>query len=352
MRKTWRRAVVVACAAVAITASGAVPASAASYPYEAAFMANSGSLWLWTTGGGANMSLGMAADTSPSITALATGGYQFAFQANTGDLWIVGAAGNVNTGHQMMGGSSPVISALKGSGYVVAWADPDGNVWTYTPSSGYTETSYNLGTESLSGDQSVAVAGLATGGYEVALNYFGIANEIAYFGSAGSGTISSAGGGIVAVGSMSITGLAGGSFAMAWSTGEGSDNASADTNNVSVYSPASGILNYFADATSSPSIAGLSTGGWEVAYESYPQNNVAVLGSDGSAVEGLGMTSPSPLVPAEPQISSLAGGGYEVAFQANNGNLWTFGSAGTHSTVLGMNNSNTSPDIAGWNAAL
>jgi hypothetical protein len=160
---------IVACAAVAIAASGAVPASAASYPYEAAFMANSGSLWLWTTAGGANMSLGMAADTSPSIAQLATGGYQFAFQANTGDLWIVGAAGNVNTGHQMMQGTSPVISALKGSGYVVAWADPDGDVWTYTPSSGYTETSYNLGTEYLSGDMSVAVAGLATGGYEVAL---------------------------------------------------------------------------------------------------------------------------------------------------------------------------------------
>jgi hypothetical protein len=351
MRKTWRSAVVVACAAVAITASGAVPASAASYPYEAAFMANTGSLWLWTTGGGANMSLGMAADTSPSIAQLATGGYQFAFHANTGDLWVVGAAGNVNTGHQMMDGTSPVISALKGSGYVVAWADPSGNVWTYTPSSGYTETGYNLGAEYLSGDMSVAVAGLATGGYEVAFNYFGTGNEIEYFGSAGSGTISLAGGGLVASGSVSITGLAGGNFAMAWSTADGSDNSS-DTDDVSVYSPASGVVDYGADATSSPSIAGLSTGGWEVAYESYPQNNVAVLGSDGSAVEALGMTSPSMLVPAEPQISALAGGGYEVAFQANTGNLWTFGSAGTHSTVLGMNNSNTSPDIAGWNAAL
>ena len=35
-------------------------------------------------------------------------------------------------------------------------------------------------------------------------------------------------------------------------------------------------------------------------------------------------------------IAGLAGGGYEVAFQANTGNLWVTGDAGTADLGLGM----------------
>ncbi|TMQ14323.1 MAG: hypothetical protein E6J91_15675, partial [Deltaproteobacteria bacterium] len=49
-----------------------------------AFQANTSVLWVVGPGGPGPTGLGMAAGTSPSITALSSGGYQVAFQANTG----------------------------------------------------------------------------------------------------------------------------------------------------------------------------------------------------------------------------------------------------------------------------
>jgi hypothetical protein len=52
----------------------------------------------------------MAAGTSPSITALASGGHQVAFQANTGILWTVGPDGITNWQLGMAAGTSPSIT--------------------------------------------------------------------------------------------------------------------------------------------------------------------------------------------------------------------------------------------------
>ncbi|HSX47704.1 MAG TPA: hypothetical protein VLF63_02930, partial [Patescibacteria group bacterium] len=46
---------------------------------------------------------------------------------------------------------------------------------------------------------------------------------------------------------------------------------------------------------------------------------------------GLGM-----MPGTSPSITLLSNGGYEVAFQANDGNLWITGSAGTQNMGLGM----------------
>jgi hypothetical protein len=47
-----------------------------------------------------------------------------------------------------------------------------------------------------------------------------------------------------------------------------------------------------------------------------------------------------------PSITALAGGGFEIAFQANTGALWTYGTASSGATDLGVN-PRTSPSIAG-----
>jgi hypothetical protein len=79
--------------------------------YQAAFQANSGTLYTWNSSSGTvNLGQGMLSGTSPSIAAVGTG-YQIAFQANTGELIAVGSAGNSNTGQGMKAGTSPSITA-------------------------------------------------------------------------------------------------------------------------------------------------------------------------------------------------------------------------------------------------
>jgi hypothetical protein len=52
------------------------------------------------------------------------------------------------------------------------------------------------------------------------------------------------------------------------------------------------------------------------------------------------------LAGTSPSIAALPSGGYEVAFQANTGNLWTVGSADNGDHKLGML-AGTSPSIVG-----
>ena len=47
-----------------------------------------------------------------------------------------------------------------------------------------------------------------------------------------------------------------------------------------------------------------------------------------------------------PSIAGLSGGGFQVAFQANTSALWTVGSAGNRNWNLGLR-SGTSPSVAG-----
>jgi hypothetical protein len=102
--------------------------------YEVAFQANTGSLWTLASGasGGRNLSLGMMAGTSPSLTSQGTSNYEIAFQANTGSLWLVSSN---NVGHNqslgMKGGTSPSIFAVgSGSQYEVAFQANTGILWT------------------------------------------------------------------------------------------------------------------------------------------------------------------------------------------------------------------------------
>jgi hypothetical protein len=90
----------------------------------------------------------------------------------------------------------------------------------------------------------------------------------------------------------------------------------------------------------SPSIARLTSGGYEAAFQANT-GNLWVTGTAGTADTGLGMRAGT-----SPSITALAGGGYQVAFQANTTELWTTGTAGTTNTGLGML-PGTSPSITG-----
>ncbi len=90
----------------------------------------------------------------------------------------------------------------------------------------------------------------------------------------------------------------------------------------------------------SPSIAGLATGGYEIAYQP-PSTVLSTLGSSGTGTSGLGM-----LPGTSPAIAALPQGGYEVAIQANTTALWTYGSDGTKDWGLGMMRG-SSPSITG-----
>jgi len=98
--------------------------------YEAAFEANTTSLWTAGSAGTGDHGLGMMRGTSPSIAALPGGGYEIAFQANTGSLWTTGSAGTANWGLGMMAGSSPSITALPNGSYEAAFEANTTSLWT------------------------------------------------------------------------------------------------------------------------------------------------------------------------------------------------------------------------------
>jgi hypothetical protein len=97
--------------------------------WQAAY--NSGSLWvIGTADDRGDMKLGMVAGTSPSICAMPNGTWQAAFQANTGSLWVIGTAddrGDMRLG--MMAGTSPSICAMPNGTWQAAFQANDGNLW-------------------------------------------------------------------------------------------------------------------------------------------------------------------------------------------------------------------------------
>lgn len=93
-------------------------------------------------------------------------------------------------------------------------------------------------------------------------------------------------------------------------------------------------------AGTNPSIAPLTTGGYEIAAQA---SNGAVLtaGNDGAGALPLGMAAGT-----SPAIAPLPNGSWQLAFQANTTQLWTAGGAGVRNWRLGMM-AHTSPTITG-----
>ena len=98
----------------------------------------------------------------------------------------------------------------------------------------------------------------------------------------------------------------------------------------------------------SPSIAALPGGGWQVAFQA-ADRTLWVIGKDNRGSLGLGMAAKT-----SPAIAALNTGGWEVAFQANTGHLWMVGADTKGDMGLGLA-PGTSPAITampggGWEA--
>jgi hypothetical protein len=127
------------------------------------------------------------------------------------------------------------------------------------------------------------------------------------------------------------------------------------------YQSSSGYLTLFNSGTltntglamksgTSPAIAASPSGGYQVAYQASSGSMWTYTPSSGGVNQSQGM-----LAGTSPSITALSGGGYEMAFQANTGILILYGSGGDINTSLGMK-SGTSPSISaaggGFEAAM
>ena len=92
-------------------------------------------------------------------------------------------------------------------------------------------------------------------------------------------------------------------------------------------------------AGTSPSIAAAPGGGFEVAYQAPAGLLCTYTTAGGGVSQGKGM-----MADTSPAIAALSGGGYEIAFQANTGYLWEIGTIYQGATGYAMM-STTSPAI-------
>ncbi|MFJ9908954.1 hypothetical protein ACIRVK_40000 [Streptomyces sp. NPDC101152] len=106
--------------------------------YELAYQGTNGDLWVMAPDGTAtDTGLGMAAGTSPSITATTASGYAVAFQANNGVLWTYSStAGGHSAGYGMAQNSSPSLT-LTSAGIAIAFVDQNGNLSVLDPVTGF-----------------------------------------------------------------------------------------------------------------------------------------------------------------------------------------------------------------------
>jgi len=91
-------------------------------------------------------------------------------------------------------------------------------------------------------------------------------------------------------------------------------------------------------AGSSPSIAALSNGGYEIAYQG-ANGDLWTYGTARSGDTGVAMMDGT-----SPSITAIPGGYYQIAYQGSDGDLWEYGDGGSGNTGDGMA-AGTSPSI-------
>jgi len=285
-------------AIVAVASVGAFPAQA---------IAAGGDLWTFGSATMGDTGLAMMAGTSPSITALSSGGYEIAYQGTNGDLWLYGTTYSGDTGEAMMAGTSPSITAIPGDYYQVAYQGRDGELWEYGQG-GTGDVGY-----AMAHGTSPSITSL-TGGGEIA--YEGSNGNLWEYGSATTGNVDT-GATMLAGTSPSISQIGGNDFQIAyqgadgdlWEYGNGGDGNVGD-----------GMM-----AGTSPSIISL-TGGGEIAFQANT-GHLWEFGSDGSGDTGVTM-----LAGTSPSMTAIGGTDYQIAYQGSDGELWEYGDGGTGNT--------------------
>jgi hypothetical protein len=294
---------------------------------QMAFQANTTQLFSYSTGTGpANLGLGMAAGTSPSVATLVNGESAMAFQANTSTLWSrLGSGAYGNTGLGMAAGTSPSVAPLLGGNeeeYVMAFQANTGTLWKRLSSGTYANTELGM-----AAGTSPSVATLTNGEYVIAFQ----TNTGALWTRSSSGATVNWGSVIKAGTSPSIAGLANGGYEIAYQDTAGNLNSNGTSGHVNWEQ---GMA-----AGTSPSITGVPGNGYQMAFQANTGSLISI-GSLGGMNWGQGMAAGT-----SPSITALPAGGYEMAFQANTGELIGIGTAGSTSTGQGMAGG-TSPSIS------
>jgi hypothetical protein len=113
-----------------------------SNSYVIGIQASDHNLWTYTSGHVAtNRNLGMAAGTSPSLASQndysGDGNWIAAFQANSGAMWYYTSniSAGINTGSGMYAGSNPSADYLSGE-YILAFEANDTTLWTFKTATG------------------------------------------------------------------------------------------------------------------------------------------------------------------------------------------------------------------------
>ncbi|MFJ3793122.1 CHAP domain-containing protein [Kitasatospora sp. NPDC090091] len=232
----------------------------------------------------------MPRSSSSGLTARPDGGYTTAWKGTDGKLWIGTGSGTSMAqpaAPWLLGvaqGSKPSIATLSDGSWVTAWAGEDGKLWIGTGIGTNMARPAEPWLLGVYPGTSPSITALSTGGWEVAWK--------------------------------------GGDGRLWIATGSGTNMAQ----------PAEPWLLGVADTTS-PSIAALPNGGYEVAWK----------GSDGRLwlATGSGTNMAQPASPwllgvdtagssSSPSLATLPNGGYEVAWKGGDGRLWIATGSGTN----------------------
>jgi hypothetical protein len=289
--------------------------------------------------------------------------------ATAGDLCLYGRDASSDTGIQMQAGTSPAIAGLSTGGAEVAFQTSGGQLATYAD----TTASESTTTYGMDPKSSPAIS---TNGAGVFVAMTASSNDELYIGNGSS--MAGTGQQIAAGTSPSVAANSASSAYYAFQNdnsdlveGDGSTWDNTGTGEQSNTSPSiadvtgsgwetasqvnTGAMWEVGQASdddtgqgmaaqSSPSIAGLSTSGdFQIAFEAN-NDDLYIWGSDGNA-----NTAASMAAGTNPSITPIGDNGYDIAYQGSNGDLWLYGSDGSMDTGHAMA-SGTSPAITATSA--
>jgi hypothetical protein len=300
------------------------PAEASGF--EVAYQASTTDLDFYDAGALDITTSGMAAGTSPAITALPAGGWVAAFQANTTDLTIDTSAGGLETTTlEMAPGTSPAIAVLPDGGWVVAFQANTTDLYTYTSAGAATNTTLGM----LKGT-SPSIAATPSGGWVIAYQ----ANTTDLFTYTSGGALTNTTLGMLQGTSPAVAVLPDGRWVIAFQ---------ANTTDLFTYTPGVALTNTTLGMLkgTSPAVAVTPSGGWVVAFQANTTDLYTYTSTRAWTNTTLGM-----LPGTNPSIAATPSGGWVIAYQANTTDLFTYTSAGAlTNTTLGMLQG-TSPAIA------
>ncbi|WP_213009332.1 hypothetical protein [Paractinoplanes toevensis] len=250
----------------------------------------------------------MAANSTPAVAALPTGGFVTAFQAPDNNLAFVSPTGAVSgLGLGMAAGTSPSIAVLPDGSWTIAFIANNGRLWTRSANG--TGGPVGPGAGLLADDgSSPAISVNALGGWVIAYQ----SAEHLLVTVTSSGAVTSSGLGMDHTATPAVTRYLPGGFKVAFRDSH---------DGLWTYDPITGgtDLKRTMDPNGNPAITTLSDGKTEIAYGTSDYLLATVSPAGAVASVGLG------IVPGtSPAITATAGGAFVIVAQGQDGHAWQY----------------------------